>query len=138
MPVVDASLLVAATVDDGPEGAWAERVLAGGNLIAPHLVLVEVANVLRRLERAKLLSRLEATAAHDDVIRLDLQLVPYEPFAERVWELRANLSSYDAWYVAVAEFADMPLATLDKRLTRASGPECEFLLPDSGAANEAP
>lgn len=131
MPVVDASVLVAATADDGPEGAWAERVLAGGNLIAPHLVLAEAANVLRRLERAKLLSRLEATAAHTDLVRLDLQLVPYEPFAERVWELRANLSSYDAWYVAVAELADMPLATLDRRLTRATGPDCEFLLPPS-------
>lgn len=131
MPVVDASVLVAATADDGPEGAWAERVLAGGNLIAPHLVLAEAANVLRRLERAKLLSRLEATAAHTDLVRLDLQLVPYEPFAERVWELRASLSSYDAWYVAVAELADMPLATLDRRLTRATGPDCEFLLPPS-------
>lgn len=131
MPVVDASVLVAATADGGPEGAWAERVLAGGNLIAPHLVLAEAANVLRRLERAKLLSRLEASAAHTDLVRLDLQLVPYEPFAERVWELRANLSSYDAWYVAVAELADMPLATLDRRLTRATGPDCEFLLPPS-------
>ena len=50
-------------------------------------------------------------------------------FAERVWELRANLSSYDAWYVAIAELADMPLATLDQKLTRAPGPGCEFLLP---------
>lgn len=131
MPVVDASVLVAATADGGPEGAWAERVLAGGDLIAPHLVLAEAANVLRRLERAKLLSRLEATAAHTDLVRLDLKLVPYEPFAERVWELRANLSSYDAWYVAVAELADMPLATLDRRLTRATGADCEFLLPPS-------
>lgn len=131
MPVVDASVLVAATADDGPEGAWAERVLAGGNLIAPHLVLAEAANVLRRLESAQLLSPLEATAAHADLLRLNLKLVPYEPFAERVWELRANLSSYDAWYVAVAELADMPLATLDWRLTRATGPDCEFLLPPS-------
>jgi len=49
--------------------------------------------------------------------------------AERVWELRANLSSYDAWYVAVAELADVPLATMDLRLARATGPQCEFLLP---------
>jgi len=129
MPVVDASVLVAATVDDGPEGVWAERVLEWGNLVAPHLVFAEAANVLRRLERAKLLSRLEATAAHGDLVQLDVTLVSYEPFAERVWELRGNLSSYDAWYVAVAELADMPLATLDKRLTRATGPGCEFLLP---------
>ena len=129
MPVVDASVLVAATVDDGPEGAWAERVLMEGNLIAPHLALVEAADVLRRLELAGRLSRLEATAAHGDLVRLDLQLLPYEPFAVRVWELRANLSSYDAWYVAIAELAEMPLATLDQKLTRAPGPGCEFLLP---------
>ena len=129
MPVVDASVLVAATVDSGAEGAWAERVLEQGNLIAPQLAPAEAANALRRLERAELLSRLEATAAHTDLVRLDLQLVPYEPFAERVWELRANLSSYDAWYVAIAELADVPLATLDCRLVRATGPTCEFLLP---------
>lgn len=56
-------------------------------------------------------------------------LVPFEPFAERVWELRRNVTSYDAWYVAVAEAFRLPLATLDRRLSRASGPSCRFRLP---------
>lgn len=129
MPVVDASLLVGAVADTGPAGRWAESVIAAGDLVAPHLVFVEAAHALRRLESAALLRRLESTVAHADLTRLDLQLVPYEPFAERVWALRANLSSYDAWYVAVAEFAQLPLATLDRRLARAAGPECDFLLP---------
>lgn len=57
--------------------------------------------------------------------------VPFAPFAERVWELRANVTSYDAWYVAVAEQFDLPLATLDRRLARSAGPRCRFLLPPS-------
>ena len=129
MVVVDASVLVAATVDAGAEGAWAEEVLGTGDLAAPHLVLVEASNILARLEREDVLTRLEATAAHRDLLRLDIDLLPFEPFAERVWELRGNVTSYDAWYVAVAEALDLPLATIDWRLTRASGPTCRFMIP---------
>jgi predicted nucleic acid-binding protein len=127
--VVDASVLVAATTDGGTEGTWAEGVLAEGGTVAPHLVLVEATNILRRLEASRVLTRLEATAAQKDLLGLDLVLVPFEPFAERVWELRGNVTSYDAWYVAVAETAGLPLATLDRRLTRVSGPSCRFRTP---------
>lgn len=127
--VVDASLLVAATVDAGPEGAWAEDVVAAGNLVAPDLALVEATNILRRLELAGRLERLEATDAARDLLQLDLELVPFAPFADRIWELRANVMSYDAWYVAAAEELDLPLATVDRRLADATGPRCEFLLP---------
>ena len=127
--VVDASVLVAALVDSGPEGKWAESVIAEGSLTGPELVLVEVTNVLRRLEQTGEISRLEATSAHRDLLRLDLGLFAFAPFAGRVWELRSNLSSYDAWYVAMAEAFDCPLATLDRRLSRATGPDCDFLTP---------
>jgi predicted nucleic acid-binding protein len=127
--VVDASVLVAATTDAGAEGAWAERVLAERDIVAPHLVLVEATNILRRLEASRVLTRLEATAAQGDVMGLDLVLVPFAPFAERVWELRQNVTSYDAWYVAVAEAFGLPLATLDRRLSRAAGPICRFRVP---------
>jgi len=127
--VVDASVLVAATTDAGAEGTWAEQVLGEGNLVAPHLVLVEATNILRRLEAAKVLTRLEATAAAKDLLDLELSLVAFEPFAGRVWELRRNLTSYDAWYVAVAEALDLPLATLDRRLGRATGTSCRFRVP---------
>jgi predicted nucleic acid-binding protein len=127
--VVDASVLVAATVDTGPEGLWAEQVLVDGPLAAPSLVLAEATNILRRLEAAGRLGRLEATAAQEDLLRLDIELFPFEPIAGRVWELRSNLTSYDAWYVAIAESLDLPLATLDGRLTRAPGPACRFLIP---------
>lgn len=127
--VVDASVLVAFTSDGGEAGDWSDGVVAGGDLVAPHLVLAEATNVLRRLELAGRLSRLEAGAAAHDLQFLDLQLVPFAPFADRVWELRQNVTSYDAWYVALAEELDLPLATLDRRLAAADGPRCRFLLP---------
>ena len=127
--VVDASLLFAALTDTGPVGEWAEGVLEQGESIAPHLALVETMNVLRRRELAGKLSRLEAATAARELVLLEVDLLPFTPFAARVWELRTNLTSYDAWYVAVAEAFDVPLATLDRRLADAPGPRCRFLLP---------
>lgn len=127
--VVDASLLVAATSDAGPDGVWAEDVVHSGSLVAPHLALVEATNILRRLELAGKLGRMEAGAAARDLLLLELELVPFSPFVARAWELRTNVTSYDAWNVAVAEELDLPLATLDRRLAAASGPRCRFLLP---------
>ena len=127
--VVDASLVVAALVDSGDEGRWAESVLAEGSTTSPELVLPEATNILRRLERAGRISRLEATSSHRDLLRLDATLFPFAPFAERVWALRGNLTSYDAWYVALAEALGCPFATLDRKLGRASGSKCEIILP---------
>lgn len=127
--VVDASVLVAALVDGGNDGLWSEASLGRGGLIAPELVLVEASNVLRRLERAALISRIEANGARSDLLRLDVELFPFAPFADRVWELRGNLTCYDAWYVALAEALECPLLTLDGKLSRATGPMCEFLVP---------
>ena len=127
--VVDASVLVAALVDFGAHGQWAEEVLAAGSLHAPELALVEAANALRKLERAKQLAMPDANAAYEDLMQLNMELFPYDPFSERVWELRHTVTSYDAWYVAVAEALALPLATLDQRLCRAAGPTCRFLTP---------
>lgn len=123
-------MLVAAVADAGPEGIWAEQILAENTpLAAPHLVLVEAVNILRRLELAKRITPLEAATARRDLLGLDLSLFPFAPFADRIWELRANLTCYDAWYVSLAERLDLPLATLDRRLAQASGPACRFLVP---------
>jgi predicted nucleic acid-binding protein len=127
--VVDSSVLVAALVDAGPHGVWAENVLAEGSLHAPELVRAEATNIFRRLERAKLITTPEANAAHEDLMHLDIDLFPFEPFADRVWELRYNVTSYDAWYVALAEVLELPLATLDEPLTKSNGVTCEFLSP---------
>ncbi|MBI5504139.1 MAG: type II toxin-antitoxin system VapC family toxin [Deltaproteobacteria bacterium] len=127
--VVDASVLVAAVTDAGETGAWAVDALSESQPIAPVLVLVESMNILRRLERARSLDSSDATAAQRDLMQLDVELLPFEPFAARVWALRRNLSSCDAWYVAVAETFDTSLAALDRRLARSTGPVCRFRLP---------
>jgi predicted nucleic acid-binding protein len=67
--------------------------------------------------------------AHADLLDLGVELFPYEPFAQRIWDLRATVTPYDGWYVALAEHLDAPLATLDRRLGRAPGPTCAFLTP---------
>jgi predicted nucleic acid-binding protein len=128
--VVDSSVLVAALLDSGPQGAWAEKVLEKGSLYAPQLARVEATNIFRRLERAKHITTPEANAAHDDLMQLDMELFPFEPFAERIWELRHNMTSYDAWYVALAEALKLPLATLDRPLSRLKKVDCEFLTPE--------
>ena len=116
-------------VDSGPEGAWAESLIADGQLVGPELILAEASNILRRLEQSGGISRIEATGSHNDLLQLDIELFPFAPFAKRVWELRGNLTCYDAWYVALAEALDCPLATLDRRMARASGPICPILSP---------
>ena len=127
--VVDASLVAAALVDSGPAGTWALELLNREPLVAPHLMPVEVANILRRAALAGEISHDSAGLAHRDLQDLAVEPFPYSPFAERVWELRTNLTAYDAWYVALAEMLDAELATLDVRLSQAPGPRCRFMVP---------
>lgn len=126
---MDGFVLVTALVDSGREGKWAESVVAEGLLASPELALAEASNILRRLERTGQISRTVAESAHGDLLQLDVELFPFAPFAERIWGLRDNLTSYDAWYVAVAEALDCPLVTLDRKLSRAPGPTCEIITP---------
>lgn len=127
--VVDASVVVAALVDGGETGQWAEEVLRSGQLAAPHLMPVEVANILRRSVQAGDVSPDTASLAQADLQDLRVELFPYEAVASRAWELRDNLTLYDAWYVGLAELLDTELATLDRKLTRAPGPVCRFVVP---------
>ena len=129
MVVADASVLVAALVDRGPAGQWAETWLTGDAVLGPALAPAEVTNVLRRLERTGEISDFEAASANRDLFRLALRLFPFAPFADRVWSLRNNLTSYDAWYVALAESSGCPVVTLDARLGRAPGLKCQIIVP---------
>lgn len=131
--VVDASAVVAALVDNGPIGRWAEAALTSQDLASPHLMPAEAANILRRASLSGEISDDVASMAHGDLLRLDVELFPYEPFAPRIWHLRRNVTAYDAWYVAAAESLGASLATLDQRLSRASGPRCAILTPSGGA-----
>jgi predicted nucleic acid-binding protein len=129
--VVDASVVVAALIDPGRVGRWAESVLLSGALAAPHLMPVEVANVLRRAALAGDISADVAALAHAELLTLPVELFPYAPVGKRVWGLRQNVTAYDAWYVALAETLRFRLATLDDRLSRTTGLQCDVATPDS-------
>ncbi|SNS42723.1 Predicted nucleic acid-binding protein, contains PIN domain [Geodermatophilus saharensis] len=128
--VVDSSVVVAALVDDGTDGTWARSGLRGEMLVAPAHLYVEVSNVLRRAVLTGRLGRDAASLAHRDLVQLPVTVFPFEPLGDRVWELHHTVTAYDATYVALAEELDAVLWTLDRRLTRASGPRCRFRTPD--------
>lgn len=83
--VVDASVLVAAVLDTGSPGDWARDVVAHEHLFAPQLAPIEAAHVLRRAELAHRISSPEAAAGYRDVVDLRIELLNFEPFAERIW-----------------------------------------------------
>lgn len=128
--VVDASAAVAALVDKGADGRWARRQMATGSAAAPHLMPAEAANILRRASLAGEISADTASIAHADLLELTLELFDYRQLATRVWQLRENVTVYDAWYVALAELLGVDLITLDRRLARAPGCLCTFRTPD--------
>lgn len=90
---------------------------------------VEVTNVLRRAASTRAVVDAAASLAFEDMLSLRVTLYPFQPLAERVWELRSQVTAYDAWYVALAEAIDADLVTLDDRLARATGPRCRFRTP---------
>lgn len=90
---------------------------------------MEAISALRRLVLTGVVADGVAAQAVADLLALQIQTYPFEPFAWRVWELRSSLSTYDAWYVALAEALETELVTLDGRLARAHGPACRFLVP---------
>jgi predicted nucleic acid-binding protein len=97
-------------------------------------MLAEVGEALRRSVLRGNVSSDVATLAYGDLLELRLGLFAYEIVADRAWELRGNLTLYDAWYVALAEAVGTELATLDARLARAPGPRCGFVLPEPAGA----
>jgi predicted nucleic acid-binding protein len=88
---------------------------------APHLIEVEVCHVLRRLNLSRQMTDLRGRQALRDLSALGLYLHEHAPLSPRAWALRANLSAYDAMYVALAEGLRAPLRTLDAKLAKATG-----------------
>ena len=128
MLVTDASVLVVALSGDGPDGDRARTRLRNEVLAAPELVDLEVASAVRRLHGAGALDARRARLALTDLIELPMERAPHLPLLTRCWELRDNLSVYDAAYVALAESLDATLVTADARLARAPGPRCRVEL----------
>jgi predicted nucleic acid-binding protein len=118
--VVDASAALSALLNGGP----ARRALSSEQLHAPHLIDSEVASGLRRRVAAQQLGAGAGWAALDTLRRLGMTRYPVFSLVDRVWELRHNLSSYDASYIALAELLDCNLLTADARLSRAPGIRC--------------
>lgn len=128
MIVVDASVLASALGDDGPDGDRARHRLAGERLFAPELIDLEVVSVWRRAARSGRLDDRRAGLALADLASMPLARASHRPLLARIWELRTNLTPYDAAYVALAELLDSLLVTADRALSRASGIECEVEL----------
>lgn len=131
MLVVDASVLVPALADKGPDGDRHRLRLREEDLSAPELVDLEVAAVLRRLAQRGGLSEDQARRAVGRLSVMPIERMRHRPLLERVWELRANITAYDAAYVATAELRGATLLTADQRLARAPGARCsiEVLTP---------
>jgi predicted nucleic acid-binding protein len=130
--VVDAGVLVTALADDGPDGDLCRSRLVGQPLAAPHLIDLEVGSVLRRLARTGDVPERRARLALTDLGDLPVERAPAVPLLPRCWELRDNLTFYDAAYVALAELLDVALLTADARLARASGPRCTIQVLTTG------
>ena len=132
MIVVDASVLANALADDGVDGRKArERLRREADLIAPDLVDVETVSVLRRRWLGGTLPARRFSSAINDLEDLDLARFPTLPLMRRAYELRANVTSYDAAYVALAEQFGCTLVTTDARLASAPGIACpvDVLMP---------
>lgn len=124
MIVVDAGVLVTALVDDAEDGRRVRARLADEVLVAPSLVDLEVASVVRRHVLRDELHLDRARQALDDLVALPLRRVPHRPLLDRVWELRHHLTVYDAAYVTAAELFEVSLLTADARLAAAPGLRC--------------
>lgn len=120
MIVVDASALVELLLGLPGAAAVARRIaLDRETLHGPHLLTAEVAQVVRRYERNGNIDAARGAAALDDAADLDVNLYDHIPLLARVWEIRHNVSAYDALYLALAEALDAPLLTTDRRLLAA-------------------
>lgn len=122
MIVTDASAILELLLNTPAAARVAERLFAPGeSLHAPHLLDLEVAQVLRRYSRAGDLDDERGQEALEDLASLPLARYPHDLLLPRIWDLRANMTAYDAAYVALAEVLEAPLVTRDARLAATRG-----------------
>ena len=121
MIVVDTSAVIDVLIGRPADSRLAERVAGAGELHAPHLIDVEFLHALRRLVVTGKLGVDRAEDARQDFADLAIVRYPHGPLADRMWELRHNVTPYDAAFLALAEALEVPLVTCDGRLARSSG-----------------
>ncbi len=130
MIVIDASVLVSALIDDTDTGLAADAALKRDDQWAgPEHLLVETAAAIRINWLSGKLTEQRATAALEFLVRAEIERIDTALLLPRAWELRSNLTTYDACYVAAAEKLDVPLITLDARLRSAPDVRCAFIVP---------
>lgn len=129
MSVLDASAYVEALTAATPTGAAVRAALrVPVHWHAPAILPAEVLSALRGLVRGRHLAGHRAERARQRLAQSRIRLHGFGPYADRVWELRDNLTVYDAWYVAIAEALGTTLLTTDGRLASVSGVRCEMRL----------
>jgi len=122
MIVVDASVVLETLLRTPDAGELESRVFSPGTTLhAPHLLDIEVAQVLRRYCRAGEISPRRGLEALRDLSDLPVERYSHTIFLPPIWELRDNVTAYDAAYIALAEALDVPLFTCDRRLSQAPG-----------------
>lgn len=121
MLVVDTSAVLEALVAREPASGLVERLADDGDLHAPHLIDIEILHALRRLTASGEISEDRASDARSDVHELAIARYPHLELSDRIWQLRHNLTAYDAAFVALAEALEVPLVTCDARLAAAPG-----------------
>jgi predicted nucleic acid-binding protein len=128
MIVLDASVVVGVVAEDDADARRLRERLASERLFAPELVDIEVTSAIRRARRAGRIGAERAVQALADLAFLPLARVSHTPLIGRVWDLRDNLTPYDAAYVALAETLNATLFTRDVRLSRAPDLRCEVVV----------
>ena len=132
MIVLDTSAALAALAGRPINDALLSRLREDGDLHAPHLIDVEMVHALRRLVGSKALTMDRASDVRSDFADLAIVRYPHHPLADRMWELRHNLSAYDACFVSLAEALDVPLITTDAHLARTRGHQARIELLRAG------
>ena len=129
MLVVDASALFEVVADTPNSTVLRPLLHADQDHVAPHLIDAEVLSVIQAQHRAGALDETAAAQAVDDLAAWPGERWSHRPLLARAWELRGNVRSYDALYVALAEALGATLLTLDNRLVRAPGTRCRVMVP---------
>ncbi len=126
--VVDASVVFSALVEDDEHAMQSIAEIFDHRLVAPEILDLEVLSTLRRFVQHDRLSAGRAEEAVLDLDTIPIARRPHKRLLPRIWELRQNVTPYDAAYVALAEFLNAPLVTRDARLASAPGARCDFRL----------
>jgi len=127
LAVIDASVLAAFyAADDSRHALVAERLKAGDALFAPAHLDAEIVSALRGMARRNRVLERAVPRALTHLAGFPIRRMPLPPLLERMWELRNNVTAYDAAYIALAERLGAVLITCDARLATASGPTCTF------------